>query len=247
MAYQSAVSTTSGNKSITVSANTWNAVRAGDIVIASNLPQYTVITRKDASNVLVLSDAPTSTASVQIYAYLSTGILNNTLSTFCNDVVSAPTVVQSNAGATTLTVAYTDGIGVNDRPQFGSRIAAGTTVTNVNGTTKVVTLSAAITDDIPAGQLITFAPAGTTDNKELCFPPIDTSPPFTSTPVGLTTTSARPTINIAPIGGAFGELKFVGLSADGVTVTATTPTAGYTRALRIRDASGAEFRILSTT
>lgn len=247
MAYQTDVSTTSGNKSITVSANTWNAVRVGDIVIASNLPQYTIITRKNPSNVLVLSDAPTSTATVAIYAYLSTGILNNTLATFCNDVVSAPTVVQSNAGATTLTLAYVDGISVNDVAQFGSRIPSATLVTNVNSTTKVVTLSKAITDDIPFGQLVTFAPSGTTDNKELCFPPIDTSPPFTSTPVGLTTTSTRPTINIAPIGGALGELKFVGLSADGVTVTATTPTASYTRALRIRDASGAEFRILSTT
>ena len=239
--------TISGNKSITVSTADWNAARVGEIVIGPNLPQWTLITRKIAPDILVLSDAPNTTSNVPLYFYTSIGIRNFSLTAFCNDVVSAPTVAQSNAGATTLTVAYVDGIDVNDRPQFGSRIAAGTTVIAVNTTTKVVTLSTALLDDIPTGQLITFAPAGTTDNKELCFPPIDTSPPFTSTEFGLATTSARPTINIAPIGGAISELKFVGLSADGVTVNPILPTASYTRGLRIRDISGAQFTILSTT
>jgi len=239
--------TISGNKSITVSTADWNAARVGEIVIGPNLPQWTLITRKIAPDILVLSDAPNTTSNVPLYFYTSIGIRNFSLTAFCNDVVSAPTVAQSNAGATTLTVAYVDGIDVNDRPQFGSRIAAGTTVIAVNTTTKVVTLSTALLDDIPTGQLITFAPAGTTDNKELCFPPIDTSPPFTSTEFGLATTSTRPTINIAPIGGAISELKFVGLSADGVTVNPILPTASYTRGLRIRDISGAQFTILSTT
>lgn len=205
-------------------------------------------TNLDGIRAIADSDLPTPVVSIttNLYFYRSKGIVNNTLSTYCNDVVSAPTVAQSNAGSNTLTLAYVDGIGVNDRPQFGSRIPSGTTVTNVNATTKVVTLSAAITDDIPPGQLVTFAPAGTTDNKELCFPPIDTSPPFTATAVGLTSTSARPSLDIRPVSGT-SELKFVGLSADGVTVTTATPTATYTRSLRIRDRSGAEFRILATT
>lgn len=240
--------TVNNNKSITVSEPDWNSARVGEIVVGPNLPQWTVITRKIAPNVLVLSDTANTTSNVPLYFYHSAGIRNFTLTTFCNDVVSAPTVLQSNAGATTLTVAYIDGIGVGDRPQFGTRIPAGTTVTAVNTGTKVITLSASITDDIPAGQLITFAPIGTTDNKELCFPPIDTSPPFTSTAFGLSTTTTRPTINIAPIGGALGELRFVGLSANGVPEPVViSPTANYTRALRIRDATGAEFRILSTT
>jgi hypothetical protein len=244
--YSTSVSVTNGNSSVELPSDVYNAVNVGDIIVASNLPQYAIITRKAGSNTVVLSDAPTSTASVAMYFYRSTGILNNTLTTYCANVVSAPTVAQSNSGATTLTLAYVDGIDVNDVVQFGTRIPSATLVTNVNSSTKVVTLSKALTDDIPVGQLITFAPAGTTDNKELCFPPIDTSPPFTATPLGLTTTSGRPSINIAPTGGALGELKFVGLSADGVTVAQTTPTAAYNRALRIRDSLGREFRILST-
>jgi hypothetical protein len=244
--YQTGVAAVNGSNLLVPSTDVFNATRIGDIVVASNLPQYAVVTQK-AIGTLVLSDNFTAVGPVNIFVYRSTGILNNTLTTYCANVVSAPTVAQSNSGATTLTVAYVDGIDVNDVVQFGTRIPAGTRVTNVNSSTKVVTLSAALTDDIPVGQLITFAPAGTADNKELCFPPIDTSPPFTATALGLTTTSGRPSINIAPTGGALGELKFVGLSADGVTVTQTTPTATYNRALRIRDSLGREFRILSTT
>lgn len=239
--------TVSGNKSITVSTSDWNAARVGEIVIGPNLPQWTLITRKIAPNILVLSDAPNTTSNVPLYFYTSVGIRNFTLTAFCNNVASAPTVLQSNAGATTLTVAYTDGINVNNIVQFGDRISAGTTVTAINTGTKVITLSAPLLDDIPIGQLITFAPAGTTDNKEICFPPIDTAPPFNSNEFGLSTTTLRPSIAIAPIGGAIGELKFVGLSANGVIVTPVSPAAGYTRALRIRDATGAEFKILSIT
>jgi hypothetical protein len=89
----------------------------------------------------------------------------------------------------------------------------------------------------------------------MCFPPIDTSPPFTASALGLTTTTARPSINIAPLSGATGELKFVGLSADGVTVAAIVPaTSTYNRTLKVRASilsngtlSSAEFRILATT
>jgi hypothetical protein len=252
---------TGGSNSVIVEDLIWNAASVGDIFVARKFPPNTVIIRKDAPNTLILSDAATanpdprdSNETIKYFPdgicliYRPNGVYNNTLSAFCNNVASAPTVVQSNAGSTTLTVAYLNGIDVNDRPQFGTRIAPGTFVTNVNASTKVVTLSAPLIDDIPTGQLITFAPAGTTDNKELCFPPIDTSPPFTATALGLTTTSTRPTINIAPTGGAISELKFVGLSADGVPEPTTiSPTANYTRGIRIRDVSGAQFTILSTT
>lgn len=254
VAYQTTptVSTTNGNKTVTLSADVYNAISTGDIVIASNLPQYTIVTRKGATNSITLSDAPTSTASVEMFFYKSAGITySNTTTAFCTDVVAAPTVATSLTGANTLTLAYVDGIANGDVAQFSNRIAAGTTVTNVNGTTKVVTLSTNLLNEIPTGQLVTFAPAATTENKEICFPPIDTSLPFNATTLGLTTTTNEPSISIVPLAGATGAIKFAKLSADSVVVATTTPTATYDRGVRIKvgsdNANLQEFRILATT
>jgi hypothetical protein len=100
--------------------------------------------------------------------------------------------------------------------------------------------------NIDVGQLIVFAPAGTTDNKEICFTPLDISPPFTAIEKGLQTTSVRPDLEIVPATGT-SELKFVGLSADGVTVTTTTAAPTYNRTLQIKDATGDSYLVLANT
>ena len=41
-----------------------------------------------------------------------------------------------------------------------------------------------------------FTFANTTDNRELCCPPLDTSPPFDSSPIGLSTTALEPDMSI---------------------------------------------------
>lgn len=258
IAYETNASMTNDDVRLTVSQNTFDAVNVGDIVVGTNLSgtYATIYYKYPGINQLYLTNKATSSASGQSYYFYQTkGLLNNTLTTFCNNVVSAPTAAASSAavGSTTrntLKLTYVDNITNGLVVQFGTRIPSGTTITGVNTSTKVVTLSNNITDDIPIGQLITFAPAGTTDNKEICFPPIDTSPPFTATTVGLTTTSARPSVNIAPLGGATSELKFVGLSADGVatptalSLTGTAPT--YSRTIRIKDILGVSYKILGT-
>lgn len=45
-------------------------------------------------------------------------------------------------------------------------------------------------------KLSVFTFAQTTDNKELCCPPLDTSPPFDSSAIGLSTTTSEPDMNI---------------------------------------------------
>ena len=45
-------------------------------------------------------------------------------------------------------------------------------------------------------RLSVFTFANTTDNRELCCPPLDTSPPFDSSPIGLSTTSLEPDMSI---------------------------------------------------
>ena len=45
-------------------------------------------------------------------------------------------------------------------------------------------------------KLSVFSFANTTDNRELCCPPLDTSPPFDSSPIGLSTTALEPDMTI---------------------------------------------------
>jgi len=237
---------TSGGYSLTnVDATLIATLQVGDIVMNAHTPQYTMITRISGTTITVSNAFTAGGTNVRTFFYRSKGLYNKSLVAYCAGVVSAPTATQSNAGSNTLTVAYTTAINVGMVVQFGTRIQAGTTVSAINQTTKVITLSKTLTDDIPFGQLITFAPAGTTDNKEICFPPIDTSPPFIATADGLQTTSGRPTVEIRPIVGA-GELKFVGLSANNAPVTSVTPSATYTKTLVITDATGITYHILGT-
>ena len=247
--YSLAASHTSGSQTITGLTST-TALTVGDVVISAGSPTYNVITKILSSSSVTTSKAFTAgLSSGRVFFYRNRGLRDIGLTTYCTNVFSAPTVAQSNSGANTLTLAYTDNLVVGQKAQYGTRIPAGTTITNINTTTKVVTLSAALTDDIPVNQLITFAPAATpnADNKEICFPPIDTSPPFTATSLGLATTSGRPIMDIAPTVAGSGVLKFVGLSADGVTTTTTSSSATYNRQLTIKDGAGNTYKILATT
>lgn len=223
-----------------------NQISIGDLVVSASTQTLSTVVAKNLSGV-TLSKVPTGTGQTEtVYFYRPKGVINNGLVAFCTGVASAPTMVQSNRGSFSLTVAYTTGITPGMKPQFGSRIPAGTTITNIAG--NVITMSLALADDIPINQLITFAPNNTPngESKEICFPPIDTSPPFTATADGMATTSGRPNIEVYPDFGAKGELKFVGLRADGVTVTPTTADASYNRTLLIKDATGTSYVIFAT-
>lgn len=225
-------------------------LKLGDVVINANTitTQHTVVTRIDGTTLTVSNAFNGNGTNVRSLFYRSKGLYNNSLDAYDDGVVAAPTVLTSTLGSNTLTVAYTDNIVNGMVVQFGNRIASGTTVTNVNQTTKVITLSQNIQlGDINPFTLIVFAPAGTTDNKEICFTPLDISPPFTATEKGMTTTVERPDLEILPAGSVAGDLKFLRLSADGVTELSAAPTATYNRTLQIKDVTGTSYLILGTT
>jgi hypothetical protein len=224
-------------------------LKLGDVVINANTitTQHTVVTRIDGTTLTVSNAFNGNGTNVRSYFYRSKGLYNNSLDAYDNGVVAAPTVLTSTLGSNTLTVAYTDNIVNGMVVQFSNRIASGTTVTDVNQTTKVITLSQNIQQgDINPFSLIVFAPAGTTDNKEICFTPLDISPPFTATEKGMQTTVERPSMEIVPVSGT-GNLKFLRLSADNVPELTASPTATYNRTIQIRDITGASYRILGNT
>jgi hypothetical protein len=252
LGFDNATSYTSGGYSLTnVDPSVIADLKLGDVVINSHTPQYTVVTRISGTTVTVSNPFSGNGTNVRSFFYRAKGLYNDSLAAYSTGVFAAPTVSTSTSGSNTLTVAYTDSIVNGMVVQFGNKIAAGTTVSAINQTTKVITLSGAspITETIPPGQLIVFAPAGTTDNKEICFTPLDISPPFIATESGMQSTVERPNLEIKPDGGVAGELKFVGLSALGVTVAAVpnTPAPTYNTTLLIKDATGTSYNILATT
>ena len=246
----SATWSSSGSTVSGLSANTTSKIRIGDVVVANGSPTYNRVISKSTNSVTTSKSFTASSGSDingSVFFYRANGLYNDSLDTYCTNVLSGITTVQSNAGSNTITIDDNPGISAGQVVQFGTRIPEGTTVVSINasGADYVVTLSTNITDDIPSGQLITFAPAGTTESKEICFPPVDTSPPFIATEDGLQTTTNFPSISVEPDSGQ-GELKFVGLSAKDVTVESVSLTDSYDQTITVTDGLGNQYNILAT-
>ena len=244
---------TSGTSTITgLSTTTTSNLRVGDVVILNGSPTYNLVATISSTSITTTKTF-TASSSTGIdgvaFFYRANGLYNGSLVTYCANVYSGVTTTQSNSGSNVLTIDEDTNIVSGQVVQFGTRIPSGTTVLSIvpNGADFDVTLSNNITDDITSGQLITFAPTGTTDSKEICFPPIDTSPPFNATTLGLQTTTGRPSMTLAPTGGATSIVKFVGLSANNVTVATASLSDNYDRTLTITDGTGATYKILGTT
>jgi hypothetical protein len=239
-----------GSSILTVSISNQDIsnISLGDIVLGGGIQENTIITRISTSpnKRFFLSKPLIDFQSGSTYIYKSKGLYNESLKAYCTNVKSAPTALQANVGASALTLAYVDDLSVGMVVQFGTKIPNNTIIMGIDNENKVISLSKSITDVIPFGQLITFAPAGTTENKEICFPPLDTSPPFIATPEGLRTTETRKNVRITPTSGQ-GEIKFVGLSSGESTVESLQSSSpSFTRLLRIKDSKENSYDILAT-
>ena len=251
-AFDTGASWTSGSVTVSsLSPTTISNIRIGDIVVSQGSPLYSRVLTIGTSSVTVSKTFTASSSSginSTAFFYRNSSLYNNSLTTYCTNVFSNTTTIPSNVGTNTLTIDTNTNIAVGQVVQFGSRIPPNTTVLSITAMSAdfLVTLSNNILDDIPSGQLITFAPSGTTDSKEICFPPTDTSLPFIATLDGLSTTTTRPSMALSPVTGT-SELKFVGLSGENVTVETASISSNYNRLLQIKDGLGNTYKILSTT
>ena len=251
-AFDTGASWTSGNNTITgLSTNTTDNVREGDVIVLNGSPQYNIVQSVGSTSVTASNTFTTSSGSDIngiAFFYRANGLYNDSLLTYCENVFSAETTTSASAGTDILTVDTNANLQAGQVVQFGSRIPEGTTIVSItpNGADFDIELSNNLTDTIISGQLITFAPAGTTESKELCFPPTDTSPPFNATVLGLETTNTRPSMTIDPATGT-GELKFVGLSADNITVQTASESDTYNRTITITDGAGNTYKVLGST
>ena len=136
-------------------------VDGGKLTLAST-------TNYDGSNI-------TASANESIYIYQSRGLKDNSLITFCDKLSATPII---SAGAIN-----TNNIGSGNWNIQGFNFASGTKILSIS--TNKITLTENIEKAIVSGTQFTATTFG--DDRQLCCPPTDTSPPFTATEEGLNT------------------------------------------------------------
>ena len=189
----------SGVITIPVSGGNANNLRTGQIAIWNGANAYTGITTNNTSNTVTMFPSQ-GFGSNKVYFYESKGLIDRALATFCVPAETQCFLVTSNtnAPATTLPTTDTSNISIGYKIQ-GFPFAANTTVTGK--TANSLTISPATVKNILKDS--NFTATSSSDDKSLCCPPTDTSPPFDPTAEGLATTDDAPNIKINQ-----GNLKF---------------------------------------
>ena len=212
---------TSGTTLTISSGNTTN-LRTGMIVLGNdgtngNFSSYTGITTTGSSTQVTLSSSKTMT-NTELYFYQDQGLINDSLSAFCTPVNTECLIVitETNAGNTTIEVSGTGALDNSATYRvLGSQFAANTQITTINPDNIVI--NNATTAKLLVNEKVTVTKESSDINERvLCCPPKDTSPPFTPTENGLSTKTIRPNLQIAD-----GNLKFDSFTITGIsTITA---------------------------
>ncbi len=199
------VTASSSGGTVTISNGNTNDLRSNQLAIWDGVSSYTGITTNGSSNQVTLS--PTLGFGTRaLYFYESRGLIDKALSSFCVPAQTQCILVNTSAtaGDTTITV---DNISGTIAPGWviqGFPFASGTTISSIVGNT--VTVNPAITKNINPGSNFTATNSG--QDRSLCCPPTDTSPPFNPTEEGLETTTTSPNLELTG-----GNVKFDAFNA----------------------------------
>ena len=189
---------------------TFTDVRKDMVGIGTNIDavQITDVTAPSGPNggILTLASNVSASPTDAIYIYQSRGLKDNSLLTFCgkfSDTISTfekvqcliatgPVLsgdeipVETTTDGTIISAGNinTNNIGNGNWNIQGFNFASGTEIQSIS-TNKII-LNKPITKPIVSGTQFTATTLG--DDRELCCPPTDTSPPFIATEEGLNTT-----------------------------------------------------------
>ena len=240
-----------------VTYNRTNLKKGMIVVVSNNLEKNTKITDVESGTAQQIKIGPVSTGVIlqgPYYVYESQGLTNTSLKAFCftstdldqNKCVSVTTDVP--AGSTSLTVNSIADVDDGDRV-LGYYFADGTKVTSSSGNT--IQIDTATTKLIKSGNnfTVTSNQVGS-DDKSLCCPPKDTSPPFAANDDGMETTSDYKILEFSQGNVVFDSFRATVDSSN--TYTAAT-TSDYTtllgtsttKRIRLQTASG-EFKLLTS-
>ena len=207
---------------------------SGRIIVGGNNVDNTKIVMNASSDSIGLSTAMSSTtgSGEVFYIYESEGIVNNSLTGFCDSDTKCVMVRGTSdipVDTKTIPVINASNVQVNDRVlgyYFYNDATNGTTEVD-SKTSDTITIRVKKPDgtiDASLGTQRLIKPGNnfTTTSKPdgdraLCCPPKDTSPPFEATSEGMQTTSELPNVQLTA-----GDIKFDAFGATGIT--ATTPS-----------------------
>ena len=225
---------------ISISGGNTQFLKTGQIAIWDGVSAYTGITTNGTSSSFTVFPSQ-GFGSRSVYIYESRGLIDKALNAFCVPAQTRCVLVTAaaNVPAQTLTVESTAGY-VNGMTIQGFNFASGTTITVTGATT--ISLSAAITKNINPGS--NFTVTSLNDDRSLCCPPTDTSPPFNPTEEGLETTNSEPNFEIT--GGAlkFDELSIPSISASKISEITNVSSEKSNNRLTIRAGDGVDYKIL---
>lgn len=215
-----------------VTIDSTTGLTTNNIVITSSTSSYVRITSIINATSFATSTNLGLTALQPIYIYSEKGVTDNSKTNFCAGVFGITLASQAAIG-NTLSMTSNAGIVIGQVVQYGGAIPAATTVTGISGTT--VNLSANILYNIPINSTITFTPAGTTLNKEICVIPFDTAPPFEGTTAGLKTVGRGvKSTAVANFQVVSNELTII---TNASNITNVTSAATYNRKLAIKNSA----------
>jgi len=224
---------------VNISGGNTDNLKTGQIAIWDGVNAYTGITTNGTSSSFTVFPSQ-GFGSRSVYIYESRGLIDKALNAFCVPSQTRCVLVTNAAsvGDTSLTVESTTGY-VDGMTIQGFNFASGTTIT-VTGATSI-TLSTGITKNINPGS--NFTVTSLNDDRSLCCPPTDTSPPFNPTEEGLETTNSEPNFEIT--GGAlkFDELSIPSTSTSKITeITDISSEVSNTR-IKIRAGDGKDYEL----
>jgi len=164
----------------------------GDGINAIQITGVTGPTGSDGGSLTLASNINASQNDV-IFIYQSRGLKDNSLITFCDKLSATPDVqclIATSAVSSGKVIpvqtfgAINTGNATNWNVQ-GFNFASGTTIASIQTGAGTITLNVNIDKPIVSGTQFTATTFG--DDRQLCCPPTDTSPPFTATEEGLNT------------------------------------------------------------
>ncbi len=229
-------------------------IQKGMIALSPNINGFKRVTNVEPTQV-TLSGSVSTGGNEDVLFYQSRGLKDNTLQIFCDRLDGIPSVkcLVANTSGATLGIG-TDIIPVDDTSVIqdnwniqGFNFWPNTQIESIDPSAKEITikepqgrgLRRAMTDNSQ------FTATSNGDDRQLCCPPTDTSPPFNATEEGLETVfNERPNLKFNA-----GNIVFDQLSATfptGTTkITTASPTSPVNRKIDIKTPLSAQpFKIL---
>jgi hypothetical protein len=251
-------------------------IEPGLVFISSSYTgsDYVRIISYSGSSMTLTRNMSSTLSNTRFYVYYDAGLVNQSLKTFCQGVL-AKRVVQPagqlaqndytyNPNSTVLTLndvtGLSTGMYIHLYPATPHEIVdvngvdeirSLATITAINTTDKTITisigLSASITYTPATITNMTFTPTGVNINKEVCFVPSDTSPPFSANAEGLATSQdVRLVSTYEGSANTSSEVVYdkLSITCNPAQVIQTTPSDTVTHILPIVDRNNVTYHLL---